>query len=192
MSTGLRLLSTLALLALAACADAPPRAEGRAATANAEGEELPCTSGKEPMLTGAAVGGIAIRDDAEDVRRRCPVVGDTTLMLEGEPQPAMRIALGGDTIVAEVVEGRIWRIRVTSPGLTTSDSLHVGTPVRRLAALPGAALAFGEGQFIVSPAHCGLSFGIEGLPFRTRPWTTAELATMPDRVRVGTILVTGC
>jgi hypothetical protein len=144
------------------------------------------------MLTGAAVGGVAIRDDTESVKSRCAVVGDTTLVLEGNPQPALRVALGGDTIVAEVVEGRIWRIRVTTPGLATGDSLHVGTPVRRMAELPGVTLAAGEGRyFAISPAHCGLSFAIDGLPFRARPWTTAELATMPDSVRVGTILVTG-
>jgi hypothetical protein len=120
-------------------------------------------------------------------------VGDTTLMLEGEPQPALRVALGGDTIVAEVVEGRVWRIRVTSPGPATSDSLRVGTPVRRLAELPGVILAAGEGRYYaISPAHCGLSFGVEGLPFRARPWTVAELAATPDSVRVGEILVTGC
>jgi hypothetical protein len=193
MSTALQLFAATTILALAACAEAPPRTEERTAAASAEADAAPCASGGGPVLTGAAVGGVAIRDEAEDVRRRCAVVGDTTLMLEGQPQPAMRVALGGDTIIAEVVEGRIWRIRVTSPGLATSDSLRVGTPARRLAELPGAQVLAGEGQtFLISPAHCGLSFGLEGVPVRARPMTTAELASLPDRVRVGAILVTGC
>lgn len=188
----MKLFPALALLALAACAGADSSADGRAPGVSAEVPAAPCTSGSAPMLTGAAVGGVAIHDDAESARRRCTVVGDTTLMLEGEPQAAMRLAFRRDTIIAEVVEGRIGRIRVTSPGLATSDSLRVGTPVRRLEELPGTALLAGEGRyFVIAPAHCGLSFGLEGVPFRARPWTTGELPSLPDSVRVGEILVTG-
>lgn len=151
-----------------------------------------CAAGGGAELTGAGIDGVKIGQSTEELRRLCPVVGDTMLLLEGQSQPALKIALGGDTIVAEIVAGRIWRIDVTSPGLATRDSLRVGTPARRLAALPGARVAAGEGNyFVFVPSHCGLSFGLVGLPTRGRPWTIAELAAQPDSARVGVILVTG-
>lgn len=197
MSTHLKVLAVATLLALAACGPPKPKVEGQASEATTAGatavsDTSDCQVSDGAVLTGASVAGIRIREDAAEVRRRCKVVGDTTLQLEGEPQPAMKIALDGDTVLAEVVDGRIWRIRVTSPGLVTSDSLHVGTPARQLAAIPGATVSPGEGNyFVILPNHCGLSFGLEGLPVRGRPWTIAELATQPDSARVGVILVTG-
>lgn len=130
----------------------------------------------------------------DSVRARCAVVGDTVLRLEGQDQPAIRVALGADTVLIEIVDGRVWRITVRSPGLHTADSIGIGTPARRLAD-SGAIIARGEGgHYILSPEHCGLSFEIAGLPARDEPWrswTTRELAAMPDSVRVGELLVTG-
>lgn len=197
MMTELKFLAVATLVALTACGQPEPQAEGQASGAATAGTAdvsttIYCKASGSADITGAGVAGIRIREDADEVRRRCNVVGDTTLQLEGQPQPAMRIALDGDTILAEVVDDRIWRIRITSPGLTTSDSLHVGTPASRLAAIPGATVSPGEGNyFMLLPDHCGLSFALEGLPVRSQPWTIAELATMPDTAQVGMILVTG-
>lgn len=190
------LIALATALALSACAS-PDRPEGAqtadappAAAASTAANE--CTLADGAALTGLGIAGIEIREDAAEVRRRCNVVGDTTLTLEGQPQPAMRIALNGDTIVAEVVNDEIWRIRITSPGPMTSDSIRVGTPANRLAQIPGASVSAGEGNyFVLLPEHCGLSFGLEGLPTRARPWTLAELASQPDSARVGIILITG-
>lgn len=137
-----------------------------------------------------------IREPVDSVRARCTVVGDTVLRLEGQEQPAIRVALGGDTVLIEIVDGRVWRMTVRSPGLRTADSTGVGTPIRTLVADSGAIVARGDGgQYVLSPAHCGLSFEIAGLPARRaepgRTWTARELATMPDSVRVGEVLVTG-
>lgn len=193
-----KVLALAACLAMVACTAPDEQADGQgtatttpAATASAS-TPTECTSGAGTVLTGAGVAGIRMREDAEEVRRRCNVVADTTLILEGQPQPAMKIALNGDTIIAEIVDDRIWRINITSPGLATSDSLRVGTPARRLAAIPGAIVTPGEGNYyVLLPDHCGLSFALDGLPIRARPWTIAELATQPDSARVTKILITG-
>jgi hypothetical protein len=57
--------------------------------------------------------------------------------------------------------------------------------------LPGASIASGEGQYyVIAPSHCGLSFGVTGLPFGRR-WSMNDLSTAPDSARVETILVLG-
>jgi hypothetical protein len=144
-------------------------------------------------IAGDRVGDVRIGAAEADVRRDCTVVADTMLMLEGQEQPAILIALGGDTILAEIVSDSVWRIRVRSPGLVTHDSLHVGVRARALAALHDAVIATGEGDTVVlsESVHCGNSFGLEGLPRRNARWTAADLATMPDSTHVGWILVTG-
>lgn len=126
------------------------------------------------------------------VRERCVVVADTSLTLEGTAQLAILVEVGSDTVLAEIVESRVWRIRVRSAGLRTADSVGVGTPARQLLAAPDAAVIWGEGDhFIVSPAYCGLSFQLAGLPPRASPWTTAEVRELPESVRVGQVLVVG-
>ena len=152
-----------------------------------------CLAVDRTQVTGASVGTVRLRESEADVRRRCTVAADTFLLLEGESQPALLLALGTDTILAEIVSGRIWRLRVRSPGLRTSDSIGVGTPAYRLLSDTNATVSWGEGDhFVISPSYCGLSFQLHGLPPRARPWSTAEVAQMPDSVvRVGMVLITG-
>lgn len=138
------------------------------------------------------MGLVRIQAAVSDVRDQCVIVADTSLVLEGDVQPAILVEVATDTVLAEIDDGRIWRIRVRSSGIRTADSVGVATPARQLLTVPGAAVIWGEGNhFITSPAHCGLSFQLTGLPPRARPWTTAEVAQMPDSVRVSQVLVTG-
>ncbi len=181
----------LLLAGLAACAG-PDARSGEPVTADTVGAASGSAPPDGPLITGTGVGCVRIGAPVEDVRRECDVVGDTTLHLEGQPQPALQVALEGDTVIAEAVDDRIWRIRIVSPGLSTADSLHVGTPVRDLADLPDAMVSWGEGQsFLIAPSHCGLSFAIDGLPYRAQPWTAEELASLEDSVRISMILITG-
>jgi len=193
-----KFLALAACIAVVACSTPDAQTDGRGgatstpAAAVSASAQTDCTAGPGTVLTGAGVAGIRIREDAGKVRHRCNVVADTTLTIEGQSQPAIKIALDGDTIIAEIVNDQIWRITVASPGLATSDSLRVGTPARQLAAIPGATVSPGEGNYYVFlPEHCGLSFGLDGLPVRTQPWTIADLATLPDSARVAKILITG-
>jgi hypothetical protein len=129
----------------------------------------------------------------EAVRRDCAVAGDTTLQLEGTPQPAMRVRIGADTVIAEIGNDTVRRITVTTSGPATADSLRVGTPVRRLAQYDSATIAHGEGQrFVLIGSLCGLSFGVDGLPGPFgRRWSVDELRDLPDSARVTRILVLG-
>jgi hypothetical protein len=172
-------------LLAAACAE-PGQDTGSA------GEPVPGLAGEPVLITGSSVGCLVLDATVDEVARDCRVVGDTTLYLEGMPQQALRVDVGGDTALAEIVEERVWRISVSSPGPVTVDSVGVGTPLSRLAAMPDPRISAGEGRyFLTTPAHCGLSFGIRGLPFGAGPWSAEELAAMPDSVRVERILITG-
>jgi hypothetical protein len=178
----------LATLLLAASCGEPGREPGPD-PAGERGAGLP----DQPVLiTGSSVGCLELNATVDDVARDCQAVADTTLYLEGMPQQALRVDVGGDTALAEIVEGRVWRISVLGPGPVTADSVGVGSPLSRLATYHDPRISAGEGHyFLTTPAHCGLSFGLHGLPFGAGPWSTEELAAMPDSVRVERILITG-
>jgi hypothetical protein len=180
-----------AALVLACCSCAEPDASPSEGATTAPVTSSSCATTSDTVLLGGRVHTIHVGARADVVRKQCTIVRDTTLLLEGQPQQALLIAVNRDTILAEIVNEQIWRMSVLTPGIATTDSLRVGTPVRRLAELPGT-LASGEGSYyFISPNHCGLSFGVEGVPFRARPWSHAELRTLPDSARVERILVVG-
>lgn len=202
----LTLALALALGTTIACADADrtdtggvEQPERASAASNAttsdqsrQGDVPSCLNSSGPQLTGESAGLVRIGATESSVRAECNVVADTALTLEGQAQPAILVEVGTDTVLAEIVRDRVWRIRVTSPGLRTADSVGVGTPARRLLAAPGANVVWGEGNHvIVSPEYPGLSFLLTGLPPRARPWRTEEVAEMPDSVRVGGVMVLG-
>ncbi|HWV58983.1 MAG TPA: hypothetical protein VNZ57_16135 [Longimicrobiales bacterium] len=144
------------------------------------------------IIDGSGVGAVRIGTTVVDLRRDCEVVGDTTLLLEGEAQPALIIDVDDVPVVAEIVDDRVWRVRVTGPGLATADSMRVGMPANRLGEYPGARVVAGEGvSVVVVPEHCGLSYVI-GLPPAPGVGTAESLAALPDDVRIESILVFGC
>jgi hypothetical protein len=145
-------------------------------------------------IRGERVGIIAIGDPVDSLRK-CKVVRDTVVPGgEGTMARKVFIALGPDTIAAEIVEGRVWRIEVSSPGIRTVDSLGVGTPLRRLLEMSSPRGALGEGRmFVLSPDHCGQSFEISYFGAMPRGgWTRAALAKLPDATHVIRVLVVRC
>jgi len=164
----------------------PPRADGAADTSRACG-------GSAAVIDGGGAGEVRIGMSTSELRLGCEVLGDTTLSLEGQRQPAVLVGIRGETIVAETIDDRVWRIRVAGPGLATADSLRVGMPANRLAEYRDARVVTGEGtDVVIVPEHCGLSFVVEGLPFRSGGWTAGALAELPDDVRIESILIFGC
>jgi hypothetical protein len=188
-------LTTLAGIVLCtACANGSDSPEPGASAPRPEDVAADgCATGPEPRITGTGVGGLRIGDPAERILSECDVVADTTIDLEGEPQRVLRVDLGSDTVAAEIVQDSVWRITVESAGPATADGLRVGTPARRLAGLPDASVAAGEGRYyVVAPSRCGVSFGLGGLQPRTRgAWNLDELRELPDSIRVTRILVFG-
>ena len=114
---------------------------------------------------------------------------------EGQPSRVVTVLVGGDTVVAEVDSGRVWRIELTRPSPRTVDSLGVGTPLARLLELPGVRAVSGEGGvYLLSSARCGLSFQLsEHGPDGLRPqWDVAALRRFPRSTVVSRVLVVGC
>jgi hypothetical protein len=162
----------------------------------------PATSASGPKFACGAevlgeegIGELRIGATVEAVRERCNVVRDTTAPgAEGMPARKLAVALSRDTVEAEIVDGRVWRIAVGSPRLRTADALGVGTSIGRLRQLKEPRGMMGEGQFFVaSPQHCGMSFRIANAGPRARGgMDQAGLFRLPDTAAVAEILIFGC
>lgn len=178
----------------AACAG-EPRDEPDAADAPDSAEvSVPEPGGLPPaaaLIGDSAVGCLELGATLAEVRTACGPTTDTTIHLEGQAQEAMWVDVGPGRALAEVRSGRVWRVQIRDPRLTTRDSIGVGTSLSALATLPGIRIARGEGTFALTDAHCGNSFQIRGLPLRLAPWDPAELRAVGDSVRVVGILVFG-
>jgi hypothetical protein len=84
-------------------------------------------------ITDEGIGELRIGATVESIRQKCNVVRDTTAPgAEGMLARKLRVALSRDTVEAEIVDGRVWRIAVHSPRLRTADSLGVGITLARL------------------------------------------------------------
>jgi hypothetical protein len=146
------------------------------------------------VISEEGVGYITIGRSADSVIRRCTIVSDTSeLGAEGMPTRIVTVRLGADSVRAEIVDGRVWRIEVITPGIRTADSLGVGTPVSRLLSLRHPKGAFGEGFYVMSAEHCGLSFQLS-TSGNARPQDSgrAMLERLPVSAVVTRVLVIGC
>jgi hypothetical protein len=147
-------------------------------------------------ITGNGIGDLRVGMTPDAVRAKCVVLRDTTrLATEGQLARMIAVAFPKDTVEAEIVNGRVWRIEVLSPRFQTADSLGVGTPLRHLLALRNPRGLTGEGQlFVVSPEQCGLSFRLSdnGSSVRTQDWDRAALGRLPSKTVVDKILIVGC
>ena len=148
------------------------------------------------MVTDSAVGDLRIGATVTEVARRCTIARDTTeRRAEGQSVRVIGVAINGDTVDAEVVADRVWRIEVTDPAFRTADSLHVGTALPELLGLPGLRPLSGEGRvFVMIAAHCGLSFqlSVPDTGRRAGRWRAADLRGLPASTNVTRVLVIGC
>ncbi len=183
-----------ALVAVAGCRLESRRAGDSAATAR-DVAAAPRGCGA-PVIDSAGVGGLRVGTSLDSVRLRCDVVRDTVeRRAEGMPVRVLTVAVGGTPVEAEIAEGRVWRINVTTRGPRTVDSLGVGTPLRQLIArFPEAIGAHGEGGVYMPSARCGLGFRLTspGPAVAFRGGTAAALRGLPDSTVVTRVLVTGC
>jgi hypothetical protein len=148
------------------------------------------------VVTDEGIGEVRIGAAVESVRQKCNVVRDTTALgAEGMPARKLTVVLSRDTVEAEIVDGRVWRIAVRSPRLRTADSLGVGTTLARLLELRNPRGMTGEGRFYVaSPDHCGMSFRLTNAgPGAARgDLNSSGLARLPRSALVSEVLVFGC
>ena len=156
---------------------------------------IPSTCGEE-LITDEGIGELRIGTTVESLRQKCNVVSDKTAPgSEGMPARKLAVALSRDTVEAEIVQGRVWRLAVRSPRLRTADSLGVGTPIERLRRLKNPRLMTGEGVlFVASTEHCGMSFRLSNTgPDALRGnIDRAGLSRLPESAAVSEVLVFGC
>src|SRR5687768_16295916 len=82
-------------------------------------EQQPCG---EAVITDEGIGELRIGVTVESVRQKCTVVSDKTAPgAGGMPASQLTVALARDTVEAEIVNGRVWRLAVHSPRLLTAD-----------------------------------------------------------------------
>lgn len=203
-----RLVLMLAMLGCAADKDPAPASTSSAAATSSASTAAPSTS---PAATGASgqksscgeevlgeegIGELRIGATVESVRQKCNVIRDTTAIgAEGMPARKLTVALSRDTVEAEIVNGRVWRIAVDSPRLRTADALGVGTSIGRLRQLKNPRGMTGEGQFFVaSPDHCGMSFRLSNAGPRAQrgDLDRAGLFRLPEMAVVSEVLIFGC
>jgi hypothetical protein len=150
----------------------------------------------DKVVTDSAVGELRIGATVADVRARCTIARDTTApRAEGQEARVISVVFGSDTVDAEVVADRVWRIEVTDPAFTTADSLRVGTGVGALLDLPGLRPLSGEGNvFVMTTAHCGLSFqlSVPDTGASAGRWRADDLRRLPAGTEVTRVLVIGC
>lgn len=150
----------------------------------------------DAVITDEGIGELRIGTTVESVRQKCTVVSDKTGPgAEGMPARKLAVALARDTVEAEIVDGRVWRIAVHSPRLRTADSLGVGTTLARLLQLRNPRGMAGEGKFFVaSPEHCGMSFRLAntGPGSQRGDMTSRGLRQLPSSTLVSEVLVFGC
>jgi len=157
------------------------------------GERDSCGDG---IITDEGIGELRIGASIESIRQKCSVVRDTTVMgPEGMPARKLAVLFSRDTVEAEIVDGRVWRLAVLTPRLRTADSLGVGTTIGRLLQLKSPHGMTGEGAFFVaSPAHCGKSFRLAIAEAGPAPGDLdrAGLARLPRSTAVNQVLIFGC
>ena len=207
MTTRSRLLAMAALTFAAACASNDPQAGDTTAAGDSTGspeDTMPPAAARPPAphgrecamrpVTGEGLGDVTIGMTEAEVRARCTVTLDTMITgAEGMPQRILSVAMGGETMDLEMKEGRVWRIPITDARFRTADGFGVGTPLAELLALPGAKPAMGEGTFIMTTKHCGLSFRLRN-PRGTMPAARndAEMRRLPGSAVVERMLIVGC
>ena len=150
----------------------------------------------EAVITDEGIGELRIGTTVESVGQKCTVVSDKTAPgAEGMPARKLAVAFARDTVEAEIVNGRVWRLAVHSTRLRTADSLGVGTTLARLLQLRNPRGMTGEGKFFVaSPQHCGMSFRLAnaGPGAQRGDLDSAGLARLPKSAVVSEVLVFGC
>lgn len=185
----------LALSTLLGCRSQAAKHPAHAADSARAAESTERACGASTTLDGSGIGALRIGLPVDEIKRACTVLWDTTERdVEGNPARTIGVRIGSDSVRAEVVHDRIWRLTITTPAMRTSDSLGVGTPLGRLLQAPDARGLSGEGAlFVTTPEHCGVSFQLSTTaPTPRSGWTRAALERLPRSTSVTRVLVFGC
>jgi hypothetical protein len=148
------------------------------------------------FISGNAVGDIV-------VGRKPPALGRGRLIYlhdeqdeNGDPYKLLRVMVQGGVVDAEIYDGMVWRIWVSTPGLLTADQVSVGSSAYAVLAKNKTAYpVIGSGGEIVLVAKdpCGLSFITDvDASTESAQMTRSSIATEMKSGHVQKILVVGC
>jgi hypothetical protein len=147
-------------------------------------------------LSGNGAGPIRVGMSVDSIKTLCHVARDTVQRgLEGMPERRIIVAFPPDMVEAEIVDGRLWRLDITSPAFRTTDSLGVGSTLSEFLRLDQLQGLVGEGVLVlISKQHCGLSFMLHGgIPEGgMQNWTKDALSKLPASSKVEKVYVFGC
>jgi hypothetical protein len=190
--------ATLTLATVAGCqrGEAPPDTATDGASSAGRGVR-DCGVPPGDVQVDEGVGVLRIGTSVEEVRQRCRVVRDSTVLdNEGMPARRMVVSIGDDTAIAEVVEDSVWRVRLTGPRFRAGGGLGIGTSARALDAIPGARALVGEGEvYVTVPGTCGVSYRVARADFArvSRAQSPEEaMDLLPDTAQVDLLLVYEC
>jgi hypothetical protein len=151
------------------------------------------SAGIGPVLRGSRVGALA---------ERCTVT-DTAVTLEGTPERAHVVSVGGRSVVVlstGTPDTSIIRVITADPAFRTAGGVGVGSSVESLRLAHGTLCAAqGEGIFVVIAAELpGVSFAIDWSPPPSRdpsvvetPFPGGDPGTALDAARITKIWVHG-
>jgi hypothetical protein len=186
----------LLVLALFGCKAKNETSSASASSSAPTTVHFPTSSCGEEVVTDEGIGTLRIGATVESIKQKCNVLRDTTVSgPEGMPARKLAVAFSRDTVDVEIVDGRVWRIAVHSPGLRTASLIGVGTLNQRLQTLKDPHGAMGEGAlFVLTPQHCGMSFRLANAGPRGMrgDLDKAGLRSLPIEAMVSEVLVFGC
>ena len=190
--------AALLLAAVFACVGDEPRAAANADTAKDSVEAATdCAVPAAGVQIERGIGVLQVGAPVELLRERCRVAKDTVVTgVEGMPGRQLYIVILGDTVVAEVEQDTVWRIRLTTERFRTGDSLGVGTPAEDLTRREGARALVGEGEiYLTIEEACGVSFRLDGVSYSNvagAPSPESAVRLVPDTSRVDLVLLIPC
>jgi hypothetical protein len=196
-------LKSIALVCLVACTTADTRRDSTRANdplratdsvvAVPKVQNRACGS---RLITETGVGDLKLGMTVDSVKAVCRVEFDSVRPgPEGEMERVIGVSYPPDLIEAEILQDTVWRLDIRTAGVTTRDSIAVGSPVSWLLRHGDAQGVIGEGNFVVLFRNrCGISFELSGgiPPGRPHTWTAEELKRLPPTTRVQRILVYRC
>lgn len=148
------------------------------------------------MITDDGLAELKLGQSVEDVRKICEVFSESDQPgQEGTTDHILAVRVGDEIVPATIVNGRVWRIEVTTPRFRTADSLGIDTPLQKIAQMRGAQFAPGEDAvYGFATEHCGLSFrfSLPLRPPRGGQWTAQTINAAHGDAVVDRVLIRGC
>src|SRR5688572_29435167 len=166
-------------LCIAGCRPpARPSVPPPAAPANVPAARPP--TGDGARVSSESAGPVRLGMTSEEAARLPGLAAsETHLQLEGESYPALLLNRGAQPVaLAELKDGKVWRVRVLDPALRTAAGAGLGTSASQLQKLYGPGrLGTGEGNV------CATFTKAPGLSFCFAPGTGPQIKTWNDVVK---------